>query len=117
MNPNVTEQQFQDALVDVARLYGWRAFHARPAQTGKGWRTAISYDGKGFPDLTLIHPSGSVMFVECKSKKGRPSPEQEEWRTRMESMVGNVGTDRVRYYYWKPQDWDTAVEVLYSLAR
>lgn len=35
----VTEAQFQAAVVDLARLAGWRVAHFRPARTSHGWAT------------------------------------------------------------------------------
>lgn len=69
----------QDALVDVAHLHGYRAFHQRPGQAQSGaWVSAVQYDGKGFPDLVLAGPPG-VHFVEVKGDGDRLRPDQAEW--------------------------------------
>ncbi len=66
-------------------MLGCLVFHSRPAQTQKGWRTPVSYDGKGFPDLVAVSQrNGAVIFIECKSDKGRFSPEQNRWRSLLE---------------------------------
>jgi hypothetical protein len=52
----VAERDFQSAVVPCARLFGWRVAHFRAAQTKHGWRTPVEADGKGFPDLLLLHP-------------------------------------------------------------
>jgi hypothetical protein len=72
------EKDLQRAVIDLAHLMGWRVAHFRPAQTARGWRTAVEADGKGFPDLVLTR-GGRVMFRELKCNGGKASPEQEQW--------------------------------------
>ena len=62
----MTEAQFQSAIVELARLLGYRVAHFRAAKTAHGWRTPVAADGAGWPDLTLAKP-GRLLFVECKS--------------------------------------------------
>lgn len=45
----MTEAQFTDAVLEYAKVCGWRSIHLRPAKTEKGYRTAVQGDGKGFP--------------------------------------------------------------------
>jgi hypothetical protein len=75
-----TEAAMLATIRDAARFTGWRIAHFRPARTRDGWVTAVSADGAGFPDLVMVHPRAGVWFVELKSKRGRLSPEQVEWR-------------------------------------
>ena len=90
----ISEANLQAAIVDLARLLRWRVAHFRPAQNGRGdWRTAVSADGAGFPDLVLAR-NGVVIFAELKSQKGRISPTQEAWLAALpHSLV------------WRPADW------------
>jgi len=74
------EEDFLEAVLRLAKLYGWRSFHARPAMTAKGPRTAVAGDGVGFPDLVLVHPRHRVMFVELKRDGGDLAPEQGVWQ-------------------------------------
>jgi hypothetical protein len=74
----VVERDLQNAVIDLARIFGWRCAHFRPAKTAKGWRTAVQADGKGFPDLLLIR--GTELKVrELKVGKNKTSVEQEGW--------------------------------------
>ena len=107
------EIEFQDALVELAHRFGWTVFHARPSGTGKGWRTAVAYDGKGYPDLTMIHPeTGTVAFAELKAERGTASPDQQAWGEkllRVQTMQARACRDEIdapltRYFYWKPSD-------------
>jgi hypothetical protein len=57
----MTERDFQRAVVELARLMGWRVHHTRPALTQRGrWLTPIQGDA-GFPDLVLCRPPRLVL--------------------------------------------------------
>ncbi len=108
----ISEKDLQDAIVDAARLYGYVAFHSRPAITGKGWRTPVQYDGKGFPDLVLVGRE-RVIFAEIKSDRGKPTVEQEQWLAGLERVAAVSPT--VRVHVWSPADWPD--RILEELAR
>ena len=74
----MTERDLQSAAVDLARLFGWRVAHFRPARTSRGWRTPVEADGQGFPDLLLIKGT-QIKVRELKAGKNKPSPEQKDW--------------------------------------
>jgi hypothetical protein len=100
------ETAFQDAIAYVARLHGWKMAHFRPARTNGSWATAVSYDGKGFPDLVLVHPKrGIVIFVEVKSESGKVSSDQAEW-------LANLAAAGARTRTWYPADWPDIVPFL-----
>ncbi len=106
----ISERDLQNAIVDAAHLYGYDVFHARPALSKKGWRTPVAYDGKGYPDLTMVG-NGRVIFAELKSARGKLEREQEHWLEGLEK-VAQV-TDHVRVCVWTPADWpDRVLEVL-----
>ena len=88
-----TEDEFQAWVIDYARAHGWRRAHFRPARTEKGWRTPVSADGKGFPDLVLAR-QGVVYIVELKSETGRIDAAQVAWG----NELGGV------YRLWRPRD-------------
>lgn len=97
-----TEAQFQNRVIHLAHLNGWRCFHARPARTEKGWRTAGQGNGaSGFFDLVLAR-DGVVILAELKSEQGRVSAAQRRW------MIEAGGVARL----WRPRDWDSIVEEL-----
>ena len=61
------EREFQDAVVEYARLQGWRVAHFTPAFARKGkFLTHGAYDSAGFPDLCLVRDR--IVFMECKRK-------------------------------------------------
>jgi hypothetical protein len=92
----VSEDDLLTAVLDLARLFGLKVAHFRPAKTDRGWRTAVQGDGKGYPDLTIAGPGGAL-FVELKSATGRPSREQQEWL----AMLNRAGAGTA---IWRPAD-------------
>lgn len=107
----MTEIEFEQAVVDLAHTFGWRVAGFRPARTQHGWRTPVKYDGKGWPDLTMVHPSGRIIFAELKTDRGALSAEQAEWA---DTFVAAIAADRralgvpsmVEYHVWRPRDGD-----------
>lgn len=110
----MTEIEFEKALVELAHMFDWKVASFRPAQTGKGWRTPVKYDGKGYPDLTMVHPSGVIIFAELKAKNGKVSDDQRAWGQHFLGCIDSMfpSTDvvlegepltRVQYWIWKPE--------------
>ena len=93
------ESELLDNVLQLAKLRGWLAAHFRPAQTRRGWRTAVSGDGAGFPDLVMVRKD-RCLFVELKSERGKLSPNQETW---LGFLTG--ANQRGRVYVWRPSDW------------
>ena len=99
----ISEEQFQQQVIDLATLRGWRHYHTHDSR-----RSA-----EGFPDLVLARPStlqggfdGRIIFAEMKAQKGRPNVEQRAWLTLL------ADTGKVEVYVWRPSDWQRIVEVL-----
>ena len=53
-----------------------------------------SSSSRGWPDLTLLLPNGTVLFVELKTPTGRRSKLQEHMHSRIRENNGNVYTIR-----------------------
>lgn len=103
---NRPEGEFQDQVIKLARLFGWRVAHFRPAKTSKGWRTPVSADGKGFPDLVMAK-SPLKIVAELKTDKGKTSPDQDEW---LEAL--GPTTDVCLVTVWRPRDWPAIEEAI-----
>ena len=100
------EDAFLAQILDLAKICGWRRAHFRPAQTGRGWRTAVSADGKGFPDLLLVRrKTKSKLVAELKVPPNECTAEQKEWLADCE-MVG------IPAFTWTPTDWEEIKSVL-----
>ena len=98
----MTEREFQRAVVELARLMGWRVHHTRPALTQRGrWLTPIQGDA-GFPDLVLCRPP-RLIVAELKRVGGQPTPAQRGWREALQACAG------VECYLWTPNDWQEIV--------
>jgi hypothetical protein len=97
--PPILEKAFQSQVIDLAKLFGWRVNHQRPAMSKNGrWITATQ-GHTGFPDLVLAHLERQmVIFAELKSEAGRLTPEQEEWASVLIDCPG-------LYRCWRPSDW------------
>jgi hypothetical protein len=80
----MTERDLQQAVVHVARLYGWRVYHT--------W-TSI-HSNAGFPDLVLVR-DGRLVVVELKSDRGVLSPAQDAW-------LADLRQTPVEVYVWRP---------------
>jgi VRR-NUC domain-containing protein len=94
--PKLTEQQLQNAVIDLARQLGWKVAHFRPAQTKHGWRTPVQADGRGFPDLILARDR--LIAAELKTDTGRLTDHQEAWLTTLEHAGVTTAV-------WRPADW------------
>lgn len=103
--PDISEAEWQKQVIGLARLCGWRIAHFRPALTKHGWRTPVSADGAGFPDLILVRDR--VIAAELKSRTGKTSVEQDAWLAAFEAAG-------VEAHVWRPDD---APEVLETLRR
>ena len=95
-----TEKQFQSAVVAFARVNRWLCYHTYDAR-----RSA-----PGYPDLTLVckEKRRGVVFAELKaSDTAQPTPAQRAWG----DLLGAVG-GTVRYFLWRPTDWEEIEAVL-----
>lgn len=101
----MTERELQDAVMETARILGWRVAHFRAALTTKGWRTPVEAHGAGFPDLVLVRDR--VVFAELKGDGGRLSGVQKDW---LESFR-YAGAEA---HVWTPAEWqDGTVEAAF----
>ena len=93
--PKVTEAQFQEEVVRVARGLGWRVMHLPIITTPR----KQLYDNLGFPDLVLAR-AVVVHIWELKIERGSPSTEQCNW---LVATKGNI---------FRPSDWDEIAALL-----
>jgi hypothetical protein len=103
------ERSFQAVVVETAQLAGWRVAHFRAAKTAKGWRTPVTADGAGWPDLVLVRPP-RIIFAELKSETGELRPRQAEWLDVLRLLP------QVEVRLWRPADWNALVEDLTGTA-
>lgn len=100
----ISEAEFLRQVIKLAGHRRWRVAHFRPAQTKKGWRTAVQGDGKGFPDLLLIRED-VIIVAELKVGRNKVTSEQTAWLQAFD-WAG------VKPYVWTPADWPEIERVL-----
>lgn len=99
----VRERDFQDAVIQLAKLNNWMVHHQRPARTKDGsWRTAVQGDA-GWPDLILVR-DGRMIIAELKSEKGKLTPGQEDWLRAIDDVKLASG-GAVQWAIWRPSHW------------
>ena len=91
----MTERAFLGAVVELAALTGWLAYHTHDSRRSQA----------GFPDLALVR-AGRLILAELKAAKGRVRPAQAVW------LDALGGVDGVEVYLWRPQDWPAIEAVL-----
>ena len=93
----LSERDFQDQVIAMAIMYGWKAYHVRPGMTRNGrWMTHVQGHA-GFPDVVLVHRDRGTIFAELKTEKGRLDPAQRDWLEALNAAGNEV-------YVWRPKD-------------
>ena len=99
--PPFLEADLQKAVIDTARIFGYRVAHFRPAQTKHGWRTAVAGDGAGFPDCVIVG-NGRVLYRELKVGRNTLSDEQAGWLEALREAGVDAGV-------WTDADWHSGL--------
>jgi hypothetical protein len=95
----VTEAEFQQIVLDLAKLTRWLAYHTADSRRSH----------KGFPDLTLVRQP-RIIFAELKGdgaygKRGL-TREQTAWVDALQRCPG------VEVYVWRPTDLNDIATIL-----
>lgn len=102
----ITEAEWSDWVVELARIHHWAVAHFRAARTVHGWRTPGQYDAAGFPDLVLVHPLRQlVLFRELKAGRNQLDDHQMRWRNWLTAAGADWDT-------WHPRDRHEVVRIL-----
>ncbi len=91
---SITEKEWLRQVSEVARLYGWRAYHP--------WLSIHSE--RGWPDVALCGPP-RLILAELETEKGKTTPHQDEWLALLAGCP-------IEVYLWRPSDFETVAEVL-----
>jgi len=108
----ISEREFKNSIVALARDLGWLVHHDLPSQRANGsWATATQ-GNSGFPDLVLVHPGDGarkpmVVFAELKTQRGKLTAGQEEWLTALRAC-GQMA------FVWRPDQMQEICELLYG---
>jgi len=91
----VSERDWQQRVVDLAQLRGWKHFHAYSSRRSTA----------GWPDLAMVR-TGRLVLAELKAERGQVSTEQRQWLDLLGTVAG------VEVHLWRPVDWPTVQQVL-----
>lgn len=84
------ENQLQNSILQYLGLFGfdvWRQNQGGMHAEYKGKRRFIRFSHReGVADITGAAPSGKRVEIECKSPKGKPSENQEQFISDMSSL-------------------------------
>ena len=78
----MTEKDFQNTVLELARIHGWLCYHTHDSR-----RSA-----RGFPDLVLAK-GGVVLMAECKTDTGKLTNDQIAWLLATHGVI------------WRPKHW------------
>lgn len=95
----ITEAAHQRAIIDLAELCGWAWYHVPDSRRCP----------PGMPDLILCRPP-VVLFVECKTDRGRLRPAQTRWL----DMLSRC--DSVRVVVSRPSEWEAIERALQEVS-
>ena len=71
----MTEKDFQNAVVAYAKEKGWLVYHTYDSRRSQA----------GFPDLVMVKGK-RVMFIELKSSEGKETEAQSKWLSALEKV-------------------------------
>jgi hypothetical protein len=91
----LSERDWQQRVVDLAQIRGWRWHHTYNSQRST----------PGWPDLAMTR-RGRFVVAELKTAKGRVTVEQRQWLDALAACPG------LEVHTWRPSDWPTVLEVL-----
>lgn len=102
----LSEASFQQQVIDVALLKGWKWFHAPRAQhrTREG-RVYVENVTAGWPDLTLVR-GDRMVCMELKSRTGKATAAQIGWIVALNAIPG------VEAFVARPADLALIVNLL-----
>jgi len=92
----MTEKEFTQQVVDLARLLGWQVYHT--------WLSVRS--AAGFPDLVLAKPGRPLILAELKTERGKLTPAQQAWLDLLQQVPG------VEVYVWRPSQLEEIAKIL-----
>lgn len=75
------EAELHNQIIERLKALGWPYFHSRMDKaTGRTW---------GEPDFIIAAPDGETLWVECKTKTGKQTPEQAGVQRALEKLSHN----------------------------
>lgn len=109
------EALYEKLIVNRAEELGWQAFKVQKLPVkrkggGMVWMTGMK--PKGWPDRTLTHPLGYILFLEVKGKRGALKPEQKVLIKDLQATMEALDSPRFQAYACWPKDWPAVERML-----
>lgn len=101
----MTEAQFTDQVIDLARMAGWLVHHDRGEMRRHIQGTV------GFPDLVLLKPS-RLIVAELKVGHNKPTEEQWKWLDYFHAAGLSGDLEVIESYVWRPEDELQIISIL-----
>ncbi len=107
----MTESEFKNQVIELARHYGWLIHHDLPAIRSNGSWATNTQGHAGFPDLVLAR-RGSIIFAELKSMTGKVTPGQQAWLKQLEPLNELNDYIDLIVQVWRPDDMEMITDIL-----
>uniref|UniRef100_A0A6M3L386 VRR-NUC domain-containing protein n=1 Tax=viral metagenome TaxID=1070528 RepID=A0A6M3L386_9ZZZZ len=110
LSGNISEADWQNTVIDLARLGKWRCAHFRSVRVQRKdgsvyYQTPVQADGAGYPDLCMVK-GNRLIYAELKREGGKATSEQIEWLEALSKVPG------VECYIWEPSDYEDVKWIL-----
>ena len=92
--PRLTEKRFQQQVLGLATLLGWRAYHTYDSRRST----------EGFPDLVLVRRP-RLIFAELKAQRTPVTDDQRAWIDELRACGQEA-------YIWRPEHWERLERLL-----
>jgi hypothetical protein len=107
--PKMTEKEWQNQVLELAKLLGWKRAHFRTVRVQRKngsvyYETPVQANGKGFPDLIMVR-GNRLIAAELKRDGEKLEPDQEEWARVLRNTP-------VEVYAWCPSDFELVQQIL-----
>lgn len=104
---SISEADVQAGIIDLAQALGGRVTHFSDSRRDIGGGEMVGdEDALGYPDLTIVLPTG-VWWVECKTELAKVTLEQQEWLDAINLVMPGHGIVA------RPSNWrDGTIETL-----
>jgi len=97
---SLSEADFMTTVIEMAKIHGWLIYHTHDSRRSQA----------GYPDLCLTRlnqdGSASLVFLELKSQKGKPTLAQIEWLDVLGRVPGVIAA------VYRPSDFEKIAELL-----
>jgi hypothetical protein len=108
--PPQSERSWQQAVLRIARLFGWRWWHDVATNAPRACRHCkkpleLPRNDPGWPDLFLVR-GDTLIVAELKRDRNYPTADQREWLEAFRRVR------RIRVEVWKPRQAQQVAEIL-----